>query len=239
MRIVVRERRQREDDLVAAEEGGEGATLRVTRGRKGVQERISGRRVEALTEDDDAWLNEEHSAAFETPFGGEVSVEGFEPEDRPGSSRVDDDASWDDTGYGDRDTEDDSGKARAPQAKTPNRAEKRRVVAAAKFEAAASSKQSAEIADKPGSKAASKAKPVGAKAAARADKASKVKPSRGKSSPVKTARKATKQIANKLTKKLAKKAATKKPSTQLPNKGSTGVSGTTKSTLKKKSKAAR
>lgn len=111
MRIVVRERRQREDDLVAAEEGGEGNTIRVTKGRKGVTERLGGRRVEALSEEDDAWLSDEHSKAFETPFGGEVNDEGFVPEASGSSKRKH--AGRDDTA--DDDGEDDGWDGDAPE----------------------------------------------------------------------------------------------------------------------------
>jgi GTP-binding protein len=116
MRIVVRERRQREDDLVAAEEGGEGNTIRVTKGRKGVTERIGGRRVEAISEEDDAWLSDEYSKAFETPFGGEVNDEGFEPEEtaaagRRGEDRRDADEAGDD-GWDDDAPEPDDERAR-------------------------------------------------------------------------------------------------------------------------------
>ncbi|GJQ28875.1 MAG: GTPase Der [Phycisphaerae bacterium] len=45
IRIVVRARRQREDDLREAGEGGEGATIRVTAGRKGVKQRLQGKRL--------------------------------------------------------------------------------------------------------------------------------------------------------------------------------------------------
>lgn len=45
VRIVVRARRQMEDDLREAGEGGEGATIRVTRGRKGVKQRLEGKRL--------------------------------------------------------------------------------------------------------------------------------------------------------------------------------------------------
>lgn len=65
IRIVVRARRQREDDLVEANEGGEGNTLRVSRGRKGVKHRLSGRRIEgkaAMGPEGDQWLSDEYSA---------------------------------------------------------------------------------------------------------------------------------------------------------------------------------
>ena len=71
IRIVVRARRQREDDLVEAAEGGAGATIRVSRGRKGVKQRLAGRRVEGkktsvLTEPEgDAWLSDDFSEAVE------------------------------------------------------------------------------------------------------------------------------------------------------------------------------
>lgn len=46
IRIVIRARRQREDDMLTAGSEGEGESVRVTRGRKGVSERITGRRAE-------------------------------------------------------------------------------------------------------------------------------------------------------------------------------------------------
>lgn len=111
MRIVVRARRQQEDDLVEAAEGGEGATIRVSKGRKGVSQRVGGKRVEALSDTDDAWLSDEYSMATEETHGGEVSDEGFEPEasasggggsrDRDGDESGDEDSgdagdhSWD------------------------------------------------------------------------------------------------------------------------------------------------
>jgi GTP-binding protein len=74
MRIVVRARRQREDDLVEAAESGEGATIRVSRGRKGVVERIAGHRVDASPgSEDDRWLSDEFSAPVQAPHQGEVS----------------------------------------------------------------------------------------------------------------------------------------------------------------------
>lgn len=45
IRIVVRARRQREDDLRDAGEGSDGQTIRVTAGRKGVDQRLQGRLV--------------------------------------------------------------------------------------------------------------------------------------------------------------------------------------------------
>lgn len=69
MRIVVRARRQREDDLVSAEEGGEGATIRVARGRKGVTERLSGNL--ALGDEDDRWLSDEFSVAAPADVEGD------------------------------------------------------------------------------------------------------------------------------------------------------------------------
>ncbi len=98
MRIVVRARRQQEDDLVEAAEGGEGATIRVSKGRKGVSQRVGGKRVETLADNDDAWLSDEHSMATEETHGGEVSDETFEPETttRSGGSADSDasDGSW-------------------------------------------------------------------------------------------------------------------------------------------------
>lgn len=61
IRIVVRARRQREDDLAAA---GEEGPARVTKGRKGVRERIVGRRAEGAPADEalgKALLTDEHS----------------------------------------------------------------------------------------------------------------------------------------------------------------------------------
>ncbi len=74
IRIVVRSRRQREDDLVSAGEGGEGAVLRVSRGRKGVKHRLAGHRVEGgsgsgrsgvFEPEGDQWLSDEFSKAGE------------------------------------------------------------------------------------------------------------------------------------------------------------------------------
>jgi GTP-binding protein len=70
LRIVVRARRQREDDLVSADEAGVGGTIRVSRGRKGVAQRVGGRRVGgkagALPEPEgDQWLSDEFSEAVD------------------------------------------------------------------------------------------------------------------------------------------------------------------------------
>ncbi len=68
IRIVVRARRQREDDLVEASEGGEGNTLRVSRGRKGVKQRLTGRRLDGKAADlpeGDQWLSDEFSLPME------------------------------------------------------------------------------------------------------------------------------------------------------------------------------
>ncbi|HLP85380.1 MAG TPA: ribosome biogenesis GTPase Der [Phycisphaerales bacterium] len=81
LRIVVRARRQREDDLVSAEEGGEGATIRVARGRKGVSERLTGNL--ALGEEDDRWLSDEFSVAAP---GGVESGEEAEGDDVPSAA---------------------------------------------------------------------------------------------------------------------------------------------------------
>jgi GTPase len=70
IRIVVRARRQRKDDLVAAEEGGEGATIRVARGRKGVSERLSGNLATMLNEEDDRWLSDDFSMPVGNDAGG-------------------------------------------------------------------------------------------------------------------------------------------------------------------------
>lgn len=78
VRIVVRKRRQREDDLVAADEGGDGATIRVTRGRKGVSQRLEGKRV----------------GAGKAAAGGKTPGKpGEPPSDTPGEELLSDDLS--------------------------------------------------------------------------------------------------------------------------------------------------
>jgi len=207
MRIVVRERRQREDDLVAAEEGGEGNTIRVTKGRKGVTERLGGRRVEALSDEDDAWLNDEHSKAFETPFGGEVNDEGFVPEESGSSTRkrggrdhtADDDG--DDDGWDGDAPEPDRGTASASGDEFDDEMIEQQVPAAA----SSASLPSGDVARKPKTAKAGKkvAKPAPKKPASKpAAKAAK-KPA------VKVAKKAAKKAAKKTTSKPAGKASTK------------------------------
>ncbi len=78
VRIVVRKRRQREDDLVAADEGGDGATIRVTRGRKGVSQRLEGKRV---------------GAGKATASGKPSGKPGEPPSDTPGEELLSDDLS--------------------------------------------------------------------------------------------------------------------------------------------------
>jgi small GTP-binding protein len=207
MRIVVRERRQREDDLVAAEEGGEGNTIRVTKGRKGVTERLGGRRVEALSDEDDAWLNDEHSKAFETPFGGEVNDEGFVPEESGSSTRkrggrdhtADDDG--DDDGWDGDAPEPDRGTASASGDEFDDEMIEQQVPAAA----SSASLPSGDVARKPKTAKAGKkvAKPVPKKPASKPMAKAAKKPA------VKVAKKAAKKAAKKTTSKPAGKASTK------------------------------
>jgi GTPase len=79
IRVVVRERRQQEDELVRAGEAGEDATIRVSRGRKGVAQRLGGNRFDPTSGLDlpegDEWLSDEHSAVVIAPHGGEENSE--------------------------------------------------------------------------------------------------------------------------------------------------------------------
>ncbi|MFO0832363.1 MAG: ribosome biogenesis GTPase Der [Phycisphaerales bacterium] len=88
IRIVVRARRQREDDLVEATEGGEGATLRVSRGRKGVKQRLAGRRLDGSTHgpEGDQWLSDEFSTPVEDADLSEVSEDASDYFDQPAPS---------------------------------------------------------------------------------------------------------------------------------------------------------
>lgn len=84
MRIVVRARRQREDDLGRAGEG----PGRVSRGRKGVRERITGRRAEALPEvEGEALLSDEHSVAVDLGDFSDDPTDYFGAEEAPAPSR--------------------------------------------------------------------------------------------------------------------------------------------------------
>jgi GTP-binding protein len=91
IRIVVRARRQREDDLVSAEEGGTGHTIRIARGRKGVEEGLAGRRLQATSSDiegddglGDLWLSDEMSAAVDMDqFDVNSDAKAFGSDDEP------------------------------------------------------------------------------------------------------------------------------------------------------------
>lgn len=217
MRIVVRARRQQEDDLVEAAEGGEGATIRVTKGRKGVTQRVGGKRVEALSETDDAWLSDEYSMATEETHGGEVSDEGFEPEEsgsgrggnrgdsRDDSDESDDaDSSWDDESSDDGSDESESGFESGESEGSDDGDE-----AASESSGAETSEVSdvkATPAGKSSAKAKKKAQPKGRdakKVLKKATSRSKVKPkaavrkSAVKKSTAKTAKKAAKSAAKK------------------------------------------
>jgi GTP-binding protein len=98
IRIVVRARRQREDDLVSAEEGGSGHTIRVSRGRKGVDEALSGKRLHGsstpakgmVAGDDegdglgDLWLSDELSSPVDMDqFDVNSDAKAFGSDDAP------------------------------------------------------------------------------------------------------------------------------------------------------------
>ncbi len=89
IRIVVRARRQREDDLVHAAEGGEDAMIRVSRGRKGVKARLAGRRVDGDGADElgDRWLSEELSRAVDVPEESDDAEDYFD-DDGPEPTRA-------------------------------------------------------------------------------------------------------------------------------------------------------
>ena len=89
IRIVVRARRQREDDLVQADEGGAGATIRVSRGRKGVKERLVGNRADTGTEESlgEKWLSDELSSEISIDEFADDPDEYFEPEPEPATRR--------------------------------------------------------------------------------------------------------------------------------------------------------
>ena len=217
MRIVVRERRQREDDLVAAEEGGEGNTIRVTKGRKGVTERLGGRRVEALSDEDDAWLNDEHSKAFETPFGGEVNDEGFVPEESTSPKRKRDggnDDSGDDDGWDGDSPEPDRGSTSASGDEFDDEMTERQAPAVASSAGTEARKPKASKVTKKAAKPASK-KPVGKPASKPAAKAAKKPAQKPAQKPAKMPAKQTKaKAAKKATSKPTAKAtskATKRP----------------------------
>ncbi len=214
MRIVVRARRQREDDLVAAEEGGEGATIRVARGRKGVSERLSGNL--ALGEEDDRWLSDEFSVAAPGAVEGEQAAdvddapsaadlrkpaksrksdhEGFDDVDDAGDMDFDD---ADDVDAGDDDARElmnDFDKPKAAPAKPPVKAK-------------ASTKEVKKSAAKPAKPAITK---VAKKPAAKASKKPAVKkaaatPASKKAAPKKAAKKPAQKSAKKASKKAGKK----------------------------------
>jgi small GTP-binding protein len=217
MRIVVRARRQREDDLVAAEEGGEGATIRVARGRKGVSERLSGNL--ALGEEDDRWLSDEFSVAGPSDVeGAEAGSDDDAPSAadlrKPAKSRKSDHEGFDDVDdAGDMDFDDsDAGELMddfekpAPRpAKSQPAASKSAVSKSAAAPAAPQPKPapakkatSKEVAKKPAAKKPVIKKPVVEKAVSKATK----------KSAVKAAEKSLKKTAAK--KPAAKKAASKK-----------------------------
>jgi len=83
IRIVVRARRQREDDLVSADEGGQGATIRVAKGRKGVQKRLEGKRAPKATDDalGEELLTDEHSQIVDIDQFSDDPDDYFEGED--------------------------------------------------------------------------------------------------------------------------------------------------------------
>ncbi|CAG1001767.1 GTPase Der [Phycisphaerales bacterium] len=86
IRIVVRARRQTEDDLRSADEGGEGQTIRVTRGRKGVEQRVQGKRVgkaaPATAELGEELLSDEHSKVVEIDQFSDDAEDYFEDEEK-------------------------------------------------------------------------------------------------------------------------------------------------------------
>lgn len=82
MRIVVRARRQQEDDLLAAAEGGDDATIRIAKGRKGVKKRVGGRRVESTEDLGDRWLDDVNSEPVELETLSDDAADYFD--DDPG-----------------------------------------------------------------------------------------------------------------------------------------------------------
>lgn len=214
MRIVVRARRQQEDDLVEAAEGGEGATIRVTKGRKGVTQRVGGKRVETLSDTDDAWLSDEHSVPTEEMHGGEVSDAGFEPdgeeaegaatkrwvdelESSDTSSERGDDSEYDD---GESDTtgaEHETGEQHGEADVKPSGRRVTKKVVGAKKPAAARKKRTKEVAEKQASK-------VGSSKPTRSAKKPVVKPALKKVSK-KTKKPAQKGAPKRVVKKASKK----------------------------------
>lgn len=85
IRIVVRARRQIEDDLRSADEGGEGQTIRVTRGRKGVEQRVQGKRVGKAAakpeEFGEELLSDEHSAVVDIDQFSDEAKDYFDDEE--------------------------------------------------------------------------------------------------------------------------------------------------------------
>lgn len=85
IRIVVRARRQREDDLREAGEGGDGATIQVTAGRKGVKHRLEGRRVGKSDSPDtlgEELLSDANSQVVDIdPFEGEAEAKAYFEDD--------------------------------------------------------------------------------------------------------------------------------------------------------------
>jgi hypothetical protein len=219
MRIVVRARRQREDDLVAAEEGGEGATIRVARGRKGVSERLSGNL--ALGEDDDRWLSDEFSVAGPSDVeGAEAGSDDDAPSAadlrKPAKSRKSDHEGFDDVDdAGDMDFDDsDAGELMedfekpAPRpAKSQPAASKSAAVAAAAQPKPAPAKKatSKKVAKKPAAE-----KPVVEKAVSKATKKPAAKATEKTSKKPAAKKPAAKKAANKKTNKKTSKKATKK-----------------------------
>jgi hypothetical protein len=225
MRIVVRARRQREDDLVAAEEGGEGATIRVARGRKGVSERLAGNL--SLGEEDDRWLSDDFSEPVSVDdAGADSAADDAKPTaadlrkkpksrkaDHEGFDDVDDvsDVSFGGTPGDDADDADDAGSLMSEFDTPAPKAAPKPALKPQSKPAQAAEKPAASVTAPAAKDAVKPAKPAAKKSAAKSASKAAAKPA---------ASKATKKVAAKpaaakskpTTKKATSKKAAAKPS---------------------------
>ena len=225
MRIVVRARRQREDDLVAAEEGGEGATIRVARGRKGVSERLAGNL--SLGEEDDRWLSDDFSEPVSVDdAGADSAADDAKPTaadlrkkpksrkaDHEGFDDVDDvsDVSFGGTPGDDADDADDAGSLMSEFDTPAPKAAPKPALKPQSKPAQAAEKPAASVTAPAAKDAVKPAKPAAKKSAAKSASKAAAKPAASKA----TKKVAAKPVAAKskpTTKKATSKKAAAKPS---------------------------
>jgi hypothetical protein len=215
IRIVVRARRQREDDLVSAEEGGSGHTIRIARGRKGVDEALAGNRLQATSspikgvvagDDDldalgDLWLSDEMSAPVDMDqFDVNSEAKAFGSDDAPeddGPVRMSDRKA----------RRNQSADPQTTNAPSTNNTDDTTTKAKPAKEKPAKARTEKTKSEKTKSEKTKSEKTKSEKAPSEKTKAAKTKPA----TPKATTKKLAKKAAAKPTKKAAAKKATKKP----------------------------